>query len=76
MKEIINFLCAESGSHDYTLNAREASELGLKVELHDDDLYKAVRQLHLDFRSDLMLGLGPINTNCKQGALKAPCCEF
>jgi Serine dehydrogenase proteinase len=32
VKQIIDFLCADSGSHDYTMNRREAHELGLRIE--------------------------------------------
>jgi hypothetical protein len=31
VKQIIDFLCADSGSHDYTMNRREAAELGLCI---------------------------------------------
>jgi Serine dehydrogenase proteinase len=53
--EIVNFLCAESGSHDYTVNAREARELGLTVETPPDQVYRTIRALHMDFRADLRL---------------------
>ena len=33
---IVSFLCSESGSHDHTINRREARELGLVVENSDD----------------------------------------
>jgi hypothetical protein len=54
-KEIIAFLCAESGSHDYTINRREAAELGLRVEKPSDDLYKLLRRLHLSYVSEFKL---------------------
>ena len=38
-EKIIDFLCAESGSHDYTINRREAKEMGLKVETPSEELY-------------------------------------
>lgn len=59
-KKIIDFLCAESGSHDYTINRREAAELGLKIEKPGDALYKLLRQLHLSYVDELKL-LDPYN---------------
>ncbi|MBS0273741.1 MAG: serine protease [Proteobacteria bacterium] len=52
---IIAFLCSESGSHDYTINRREARELGLVVETPSEDLYVLLRQIHLSFRAELQL---------------------
>lgn len=52
----ISFLCIESGSHDYTINRKEAKEeLGLAVESLDDELYPLVRKVFADFRSELGL---------------------
>ena len=55
MKEIIDFLCAESGSHDYTINRREAIELGLNVEKPSDSLYSLLRRLHLSYVDEFKL---------------------
>lgn len=55
IKSIIDFLCAESGSHDYTLNRREALELGLRVEKPSDQLYTLMRQAHLSYIEELKL---------------------
>ena len=52
---IIDFLCAESGSHDYTINRREARELGLKIENPTDELYKLLRQVHQSYVDELKL---------------------
>jgi len=54
-KEIIDFLCAESGSHDYTINRREARELGLSIENPSDDLYSLLRKVHLSYVEELSL---------------------
>jgi len=54
-KEIIDFLCAESGSHDYTINRREARELGLQIENPSDKLYAQLRKLHLSYIDELKL---------------------
>ena len=53
VESIIKFLCADSGSHDYTINRREASELGLQVDKPNDELYALLRQIHLSITSDL-----------------------
>lgn len=65
-KEIIDFLCAESGSHDYTINRREAVELGLRVEKPGDDLYKLIRSVHLSFTEELQL-LEPFDPHAMLG---------
>jgi hypothetical protein len=55
MEAIIDFLCAESGSHDYTINRREAHELGLKIEKPSNDFYSLLRQLYLSYANELKL---------------------
>ncbi|MCY4475152.1 MAG: serine protease [Chloroflexi bacterium] len=55
IESIIDFLCADSGSHDYTINRREALELGLNVETPDSSLYGLLRQIHLNYRDELKL---------------------
>lgn len=54
-EKIIDFLCAESGSHDYTINRREAKEMGLKVETPSEELYAILKQLHSSYVTDLKL---------------------
>lgn len=44
-RKIIDFLCSESGSHDYTINRREAHALGLAVEKCSPTLYKSLSDL-------------------------------
>ena len=34
-EKIVNFLCTDSGSHDYTINIEDAKDLGLQVEEAD-----------------------------------------
>ena len=41
--QIVEFLCSASGSHDYTINRREASTLGLSVEKCSEALYPTLR---------------------------------
>jgi hypothetical protein len=56
IEKVLSFLCSESGSHDYTINRREArSELGLSVEKPDDHLYKVLKALYDDIASELEL---------------------
>ena len=53
IESIINFLCADSGSHDYTINRREAIELGLMVDKPSDTINKLMRSIHLSFMDEL-----------------------
>lgn len=55
IESIIDFLCADSGSHDYTINRREAAELGLNIEKPSDSLYTLMRRVHLSYAEELML---------------------
>lgn len=54
--KILDFLCSESGSHDYTINRREAAnELGLNIVKPDDSNYSLIKALHLDYAGELEL---------------------
>ncbi len=56
VKRIVAFLTADSGSHDYTINRREASiDLGLPIEKPDDELYDVISSLYQDIREELQL---------------------
>lgn len=56
IKKIINFLSSDSGSHDYTINRREAkNDLGLIIEKPDDDLYKLIKNIYDDIQNELKL---------------------
>ena len=66
VERIIAFLCSESGSHDYTINRREARELGLNVETPTDDLYRLLRKIHLSFRNQLSINV-PYDPNSLLG---------
>ena len=55
IKSIIEFLCADSGSHDYTIDRREAAELGLNIEKPSDAFYKLLRKIHLSYVEELKL---------------------
>lgn len=55
IQSIINFLCAESGSHDYTLNRREAVDLGLNIEKPTTEFYGQLKRVHESYRTELAL---------------------
>lgn len=55
IKKIIDFLCSESGSHDYTINRREAqNELGLKIVKPTKRQYELIKKLYDDINEELM----------------------
>lgn len=54
-EEIIDFLCSESGSHDHTINRREAAALGLKIEKPSSEFYDILRDLYKNVSSTLKL---------------------
>lgn len=56
IKRIISFLCSESGSHDYTIDRREAKDvLGLSVEKPNDELYQLIRSAYYGVREELKI---------------------
>lgn len=66
--KILDFLCSESGSHDYTINRREAAnELGLNITKPDDEKYKVISALHQDYARELQLQT-PFDPNLVLGA--------
>jgi len=64
--EIIAFLCADSGSHDYTINRREARELGLTIENPSEAEYKTIRSIQKSFSEEMNL-LTPFDPNSTVG---------
>jgi hypothetical protein len=50
---IVNLLCSDSGSHDYTINRRIAAEIGLNVEKPTADLYKILTEIVKSYHSEL-----------------------
>lgn len=53
---ILDFLCSDSGSHDYTINGVEArNELNLPVEAPDPDFYIVIKELYDSFANQLKL---------------------
>ena len=54
--KILDFLCTESGSHDYTINRREArTELRLPIETPSWELYRLIKDLYDDISAELEL---------------------
>ena len=55
--KIISFLCSDSGSHDYTINRREAqTELGLTIEKPTSAQYNIIKGIYDDFSNELGFG--------------------
>lgn len=53
-QKIIEFLCSESGSHDYTINRREAkNELGLNIINPSETQYELIKALYDDINEEL-----------------------
>jgi len=67
MKKIIDFLCSESGSHDYTINRREAKVLGLTVENPSDKLYSLLKAWFKSISKELELAV-PFDANAILGS--------
>lgn len=58
IKDIISFLCSDSGSHDYTINRREAKDaLGLNVQKPDNELYAIIKSIYDDISTELGFGI-------------------
>lgn len=56
LERILKFLCSESGSHDYTINRREArDDLGLNIEKPNDQLYQVIKSIYDDIATELEL---------------------
>lgn len=54
-KTIINFLCSDSGSHDYAINYKEAKGLGLNVELANESLNELINEWYEIISGELEL---------------------
>ena len=55
-EDIVNFLCSESGSHDYSIRRKEAKEgLGLNIEKPSMDFYKLIKDVYDDISNELEL---------------------
>lgn len=66
IQKVVEFLCSESGSHDYTINRREArDELKLQIENPTDEQYKTIKAIYDDLNEELQLGttFNPLEIN-------------
>ncbi len=82
-KRLIAVLCTEAGSHDYTINWREAKgELGLPVEAARPDVARLLTRIYADIRHELellnpfepavLLGTNPhASYACKQALIES-----
>ncbi|MCX7046552.1 MAG: serine protease [Candidatus Sumerlaeota bacterium] len=67
IEKVLSFLCSDSGSHDYTINRKEAREdLGLPIEKPDDDLYRLIKAIYDDIAHELELA-SPFNPQAHLG---------
>ncbi len=54
LDNIISFLCSDSGSHDYTINRREANnDLGLNVKKPSDGEYSLIKKIYDDISEEM-----------------------
>ena len=54
-QSIIDFLCSDSGSHDYTIDSREANQRGLNAEVAVNSLSALLRKIEDSFVGELHL---------------------
>lgn len=65
-KDIINFLCSESGSHDYSIRRKEAQGLGLNIEVPSMELYQVIKGIYDDVSNELQFSV-PYDPNIALG---------
>ena len=65
-QKIINFLCSDSGSHDYTINRDEARDLKLPIETPSKDLYEIIWEMYCDLKFEMALNT-PFNPMVELG---------
>lgn len=57
IKRIIDHLCVEAGSHDYSIYRTEARKLlKLDIETPSMGLYNLIKDIYMDLRKELLLG--------------------
>lgn len=72
--DITDFLCSDSGSHDYTINRREAkNDLKLTVEYPTEEEYNLIKKLYDDFSCELELNQ-PFDLHMVTGAFAVRRC--
>lgn len=52
-EKIVQLLCSDSGSHDYTINRRQAAEVGLNVEKPSAAFYGLLMQIAQSYQQEL-----------------------
>jgi hypothetical protein len=76
VEKVLNFLCSESGSHDYAIFRREAlGELGLRVEKPGEAGYKVIKAIYDDIARELDLTT-PYDPNVQLGSQTTATYEF
>lgn len=55
IKNIVSFLCSDSGSHDYTISRTEAKSLGLNVKSPSEEIYIGMKGWYEDISKELEL---------------------
>lgn len=71
VNKIVDFLCSESGSHDYTINRREAKcDLGLNIVNPNDKQYELIKALYDDINDELQFNV-PFSFDKINGAYAA-----
>ena len=58
IRKITDFLCSESGGHDYTINRREAEkDLKLNIKKPTNKQYHIIKRIYDDISEELQLGI-------------------
>lgn len=69
MNKVIAFLCSDSGSHDYTINRREAAnDLKLTIKKPTNEQYALIKQIYDDISDELKL-TQPFDWNRAEGEI-------
>ena len=74
IQKIVEFLCSESGSHDYTINRREASDdLKLKIIKPTPTQYDVIKSIYDDICEELQLNtpFNPARVNGEYSARRS-----
>src|SRR3546814_200680 len=71
---IISFLCSDSGSHDHSINRREARDIGLIIETPSKEFYAILRSLYQSLTRTMELRLPFSPDTVLAGAAEANYC--
>jgi hypothetical protein len=64
--KIINLLCSDSGSHDYTINRRYAADIGLNIVKPSAEVYEILSKITKSYHAELKT-LEPYNPGAMLG---------